>query len=252
MTRSPLYVAAGPWCSRYARSSASLTLRQNVSSSGPVSTRYLGRPSGGAVISNSRDINSRDIHGRDIHGSRIHGSHIHGSHFVRMAHGPPRRVHNLGEANQGAPAGVGISAREAEVLAALGDHLTNAEIGARLFISIRTVESHVSSLLRKLRAGDRRELASVARTAHLDRTAGPTPMLVDALPSPLTPFVGRSAERAALSAALGEHRLVTAVGPGGIGKTRLAVLSDADRAVLRRVAVFVDPFTAAAAAAAAD
>jgi DNA-binding CsgD family transcriptional regulator len=38
------------------------------------------------------------------------------------------------------PPEVGISAREAEVLAALGERLTNAEIGARLFISIRTVE----------------------------------------------------------------------------------------------------------------
>ena len=44
----------------------------------------------------------------------------------------------------------GISAREAEVLAALGEHLTNAEIAERLYISVRTVESHVSSLLRKL------------------------------------------------------------------------------------------------------
>ena len=34
----------------------------------------------------------------------------------------------------GVLAGSGISAREAEVLAALGEHLTNAEIGARLFI----------------------------------------------------------------------------------------------------------------------
>ena len=43
------------------------------------------------------------------------------------------------------------------------------------------------------------------------------------VPSPLTPFVGREAERAALSAALREYRLVTAVGPGGVGKTRLAL-----------------------------
>ncbi|HEU5036389.1 MAG TPA: helix-turn-helix transcriptional regulator, partial [Nocardioides sp.] len=43
-----------------------------------------------------------------------------------------------------------MSAREAEVLAAVAEHLTNAEIASRLFISVRTVESHVSSLLRKL------------------------------------------------------------------------------------------------------
>ena len=60
------------------------------------------------------------------------------------------------------PSEMGVSAREAEVLAALGEHLTNAEIGARLFISVRTVESHVSSLLRKLQVDDRRALAALA------------------------------------------------------------------------------------------
>jgi DNA-binding NarL/FixJ family response regulator len=56
----------------------------------------------------------------------------------------------------------GVSAREAEVLAGVGEHLTNAEIGARLSISVCTVESHVSSLLRKLGVRDRRALAGIA------------------------------------------------------------------------------------------
>ncbi|MDN5930957.1 MAG: winged helix-turn-helix domain-containing protein, partial [Pseudonocardia sp.] len=43
------------------------------------------------------------------------------------------------------------------------------------------------------------------------------------LPMPLTTFVGRATERAELAALLGEHRMVTAVGPGGVGKTRLAL-----------------------------
>ena len=54
------------------------------------------------------------------------------------------------------------TAREAEVLALVGEHLTNAEIGARLFITVRTVETHVSSLLRKLEVPDRRGLARLA------------------------------------------------------------------------------------------
>jgi predicted ATPase/DNA-binding CsgD family transcriptional regulator len=126
-------------------------------------------------------------------------------------------------AHLGRPPGEGISAREAEVLAALGEHLTNAEIAARLFISIRTVESHVSSLLRKLQADDRRGLAAVSANLSSDPAGEVNTAVVAALPSALTPFVGRVAERAALSEALHEHRLVTAVGPGGIGKTRLAL-----------------------------
>jgi class 3 adenylate cyclase len=52
----------------------------------------------------------------------------------------------------------GITRREAEVLARLGEHLSNSEIAAQMFVSERTVESHVSSLLRKVGAKDRHDL----------------------------------------------------------------------------------------------
>src|SRR5690606_3051757 len=61
--------------------------------------------------------------------------------------------------------GVEISEREAEVLAAVGRHLTNTQIASRLHISVRTVESHVSSLLRKYGVTNRRELAIALRYA---------------------------------------------------------------------------------------
>jgi predicted ATPase/DNA-binding CsgD family transcriptional regulator len=124
---------------------------------------------------------------------------------------------------QDASPAVGVSAREAEVLAGIAEHLTNAEIAARLFISVRTVESHVASLLRKFGVNDRRALLGVAALP-----GRPGAVRSVALPSPLTPFVGRAAERAELAAALAEHRLVTAVGPGGVGKTRLALAVAAD------------------------
>ncbi len=102
----------------------------------------------------------------------------------------------------------------------LGGHLTYAEIGARLFISARTVESHVASLRRKLGFADRTALIRFAAEHGHRVLAEPRER---ALPSPLNSFVGRRAERAALVEALAQSRLVTAVGPGGVGKTRLAL-----------------------------
>jgi predicted ATPase/DNA-binding CsgD family transcriptional regulator len=128
-----------------------------------------------------------------------------------------------------------VTAREAEVLALIARQLTNAQIADALFISTRTVETHVSSLLRKLQLPDRRTLAR-----HVEAMPG---LLVGrrALPAPVTSFVGRTAERAALAAALAEHRMVTATGPGGVGKTRLALSVAADVAAAHRDGVwFVD------------
>jgi predicted ATPase/DNA-binding SARP family transcriptional activator len=43
------------------------------------------------------------------------------------------------------------------------------------------------------------------------------------MPAPLASFVGRQAELAELDKLVGRHRLVTITGPGGAGKTRLAI-----------------------------
>ncbi len=53
----------------------------------------------------------------------------------------------------------GLTAREAEVLALLGEGLRNAEIGRRLFISAKTVDHHVSAILEKLGVESRAQAA---------------------------------------------------------------------------------------------
>ncbi len=51
----------------------------------------------------------------------------------------------------------------------------------------------------------------------------PNSAAAQTVPVPLTSFVGRRSQIAELAGILGEHRLVTLTGAGGVGKTRLAI-----------------------------
>lgn len=59
-----------------------------------------------------------------------------------------------------------LTAREAEVLGLLGEHLTNAEIATRLRLSPKTVRNHVSNILTKLQVATRTEAIVRARDAQ--------------------------------------------------------------------------------------
>ena len=58
------------------------------------------------------------------------------------------------------PTGASLSNREREILALLADGLGNKQIAARLFISERTADSHVRSILNKLGFNSRAQVAA--------------------------------------------------------------------------------------------
>jgi DNA-binding CsgD family transcriptional regulator/tetratricopeptide (TPR) repeat protein len=75
--------------------------------------------------------------------------------------GPP-------EARQGLEELLGLTPREAEVLALVARGLTNREVAAELVISIKTASVHVSHILRKLDAPNRLEAAAIAHRIASD------------------------------------------------------------------------------------
>jgi DNA-binding NarL/FixJ family response regulator len=60
-----------------------------------------------------------------------------------------------------------LTPREREVLAEVARGLSNADIGRTLFLSEATVKSHVSRVIAKLGAGNRVQVAMIARDAGL-------------------------------------------------------------------------------------
>jgi DNA-binding NarL/FixJ family response regulator len=60
-----------------------------------------------------------------------------------------------------------VTARELEVLEAVRDGLSNPEIAARLYLSRKTVEKHVGSLMNKLGVRARAQLAAIATSGTL-------------------------------------------------------------------------------------
>jgi DNA-binding NarL/FixJ family response regulator len=61
-----------------------------------------------------------------------------------------------------------LTEREHEVLARVADGLSNKEIAHQLIVTVRTVDFHVSNILRKLDVVSRVEAATWARE-HLER-----------------------------------------------------------------------------------
>jgi predicted ATPase/DNA-binding CsgD family transcriptional regulator len=114
--------------------------------------------------------------------------------------------------------------REQEVLSLLTERLTNREIAVRLHLAESTVKDYVARILSKLYVKNRRQ--AVERAEALGLLEGERKARIRAaiiLPAEPTPFVGRKGELAEINRRLAETRLLTLIGPGGIGKTRLAL-----------------------------
>jgi DNA-binding CsgD family transcriptional regulator len=121
----------------------------------------------------------------------------------------------------------GVTPRELEVLEALGERLSNSEIAGRLYVSVRTVESHVASLMRKLGTTRRRELTRIWSESRplIEQPRTRLPPVLELLADPVT-FIGRVEEQTRLRdmwgrAKRGQLLVAVIVGEAGIGKSRL-------------------------------
>ena len=114
--------------------------------------------------------------------------------------------------------------REQDILVLLAERLTNREIAERLHLAESTVKDYVGSILSKLYVKNRREAVERATALGLlNRDRKPASVIKTNLPPERTPFVGRKVELTEIKQQLGKTRLLSLVGPGGIGKTRLAI-----------------------------
>src|SRR4051812_46126058 len=81
-------------------------------------------------------------------------------------------------------------------------------------------------------AGDAGRVPGIVGSMHGstgEQTVAAPAQVPNHLVAPLTSFVGRHTEIEAVAGLLEHHRLVTLTGPGGAGKTRLAVQVAAGR-----------------------
>jgi DNA-binding CsgD family transcriptional regulator len=102
-----------------------------------------------------------------------HGYHLESAQVVATARSfdltvPPRPLPTVAPVSAPrAIAMVELTPREREILGLLCARQTNPEIAEALFLSIRTVESHVRNILGKLGVENRREAAAIAARLKL-------------------------------------------------------------------------------------
>jgi DNA-binding CsgD family transcriptional regulator len=121
-----------------------------------------------------------------------------------------------------------LNLREIEILKLISTGLSNREIAQKLHLSPETVKWYNKQIFGKLGVNSRTAAVAKAGDYHLLMEESPAPVQTAEraghnLPAQWTSFVGRQAEIAEIKALLRAERLVTLSGPGGSGKTRLAL-----------------------------
>jgi predicted ATPase/DNA-binding CsgD family transcriptional regulator len=114
-----------------------------------------------------------------------------------------------------------LTDREREILLLASQGLSNQEIARQLYLALETVKWYNKQIYSKLGVVRRTQAIARAQTLGLlHDDAHP-----HNLPRQITPFIGRQGEMTELVRLLGlaDVRLVSIVGAGGMGKTRLAL-----------------------------
>jgi len=117
-----------------------------------------------------------------------------------------------------------------EVLCLVQEGLSNQEIARALHLSLETVKWHNQQIFAKLQVRNRTQAVQKARLYGLIDLKPASSRWEPAgqkhnLPAPLDNFIGRNTELDELCSLLRDEQqhLVTLAGPGGVGKTRLAI-----------------------------
>src|SRR4051812_30410641 len=113
--------------------------------------------------------------------------------------------------------------RQADALRAVAAarELLIEELGVNPGTALQTLERQILEQDPAIDPTLRTSSPSDSATGHDYAPDRPSP--TSSLPVPLTPLIGRDAEAARVHDLLGRHRMVTLTGPGGAGKSRLAL-----------------------------